>query len=145
MADAMSSRILVRNLLTVSLQTFLAALEECDLDQVHRLRRGADLPLDVGRVGGLDVFDLKTTFDNIYQIVDASREASTTDAVAIFNLEIKENMTKVEKRLTELAAEEVEQMGVAVRVETTINKKKEEITEVVEQIVALRERMSQLN
>lgn len=145
MADAMSSRILVRNLLTVSLQTFLAALEECDLDQVHRLRRAADLPLDVGRVGGLDFFDLKTTFDNIYQIVDASREASTTDAVAIFNLEIKENMTKVEKRLTELAAEEVEQMGVAVRVETAINKKKEEITEVVEQIVALRERMSQLN
>lgn len=145
MADIMSSRILVRNLLTVSLQTFLAALEACDLDQVHRLRRAADLPLDVGRVGGLDVFDLKTTFDNIYQIVDASREAATTDAIAIFNLEIKENMIKVEKRLTELAAEEVEQMGVAVRVETTINKKKEEITEVVKQIVALRERMSQLN
>lgn len=145
MADIMSSRILVRNLLTVSLQTFLAALEVCDLDQVHRLRRAADLPLDVGRVGGLDVFDLKTTFDNIYQIVDASREASTTDAIAIFNLEIKENMIKVEKRLTELAAEEVEQMGVAVRVETTINKKKEEITEVVKQIVALRERTSQLN
>lgn len=141
----MSSCILVRNLLTVSLQTFLAALEACDLDQVHRLRRAADLPLDVGRVGGLDVFDLKTTFDNIYQIVDASREASTTDAIAIFNLEIKENRIKVEKRLTELAAEEVEQMGVAVRVETTINKKKEEITEVVKQIVALRERMSQLN
>lgn len=73
-----------------------------NLDQVHRLRRVANLLIDVGRVGGLDVSEFRTSFDNIYQIVEAWREASTTGALAIFNFEIKERKFEVENRLTEI-------------------------------------------
>lgn len=112
-------------------------MEAGDLDQVHRLSGGANLGLDVGRVGGLNIFELRTSFDNIYRIVDAWREASTTNVVAISNLEIKEKKAEVEKRLAKIAAKEIERTGVVTRVEAAINKKKAEITEVAEQIVTL--------
>lgn len=65
--------------------------------------------------------------------------------MAFFKLRIKQRKTDVETRLAEIAAEEVEQLGIVARVEMTINKKKVEIAKVAEQIVALREQMSQLN
>lgn len=120
-------------------------MEAGELDQVHRLSGGANLGLDVGRVSDLNVFKLRTSFDNIYQIVDAWQEASTTNAVAISNLEIKERKAEVEKRLAKIAAKEIERTGVVTRVAAAINKKKAKITEVAEQIAALQEQMSQLN
>lgn len=55
-ANVVPSHVLVKNLLTLSLQTFIAAFKVNDLDQVHRLREDADLALDVGRVSSLDIF-----------------------------------------------------------------------------------------
>lgn len=108
----MPSNVLVRNILTLSLQTFIAALEVSNLDQVNRLCRATNLTLDVGRATGLDISEFRTIFNSIYLIVDAWFEASTTDAVSIFNHGIKEKMAEIKKRLEEIAADEIEQLGV---------------------------------
>lgn len=79
-AGVVPSTIFVWNLLTLCLQTFIAALEKGDLDQENLLRGAANLALNVGRVGDLDVLWFRTTFDNIYHVVDMWREASATDA-----------------------------------------------------------------
>lgn len=89
MADFVSSRVLIRNLLTFSLQSFLAALEVGDLEQVHILHGVADLSVDIGRVEGLDISNFRARFDNTYHIVDVWRETMTAGVVATFNLEIK--------------------------------------------------------
>lgn len=57
--------------------------------------------------------------------------------LVVFNLETKEKKAKVEKRLAEIAAEEVKQVGIVARVEIAINKKKAKIAEVAEQIAAV--------
>lgn len=77
---------------------------------MNRLRGAADLALDIGRVGGFDVSEFKTIFDNIYMIVDAWQKASATDAVSIFNLEIKEKKIEIEKRLKEVAVDDIERV-----------------------------------
>lgn len=145
MANVVPSHVLIRNLLTLSLQSFLSALETGHLEQVHRLRGATDLLVDVSRVGGLGISVFRASFDNIYQIVNVWGETTTASVVATFNLKIKNRRIEVENRFVEIADEKAEQLYIVAKLEHANNDKKVEIAQVVEQIAVLRERMSQLN